>query len=338
MQFSADNIENSALAFESIEHLVSTACDDLGPTAPLKCPLLFQPIPGEQASGESHGQPGFETPANILPALILEHRRSIQIASCLLFVLAAVVIGLADAGWRSTFGSVISLLPGKDKTVHFFMFGALVIPACLALGMSSFQLGRMRILKGVSLMFGVATIEEVSQLWFTSRTFDWLDLLQLSWNCLLHDVDALGFPPPQFVNAPISALIFERRRARTVGRLRSAIWHVVTGPENCEILSGSKKSVLARCPAKYQQKKELPNFHWKDHALYPPGSNPRWDLNQPLGKPSEGAGARTLDLRIKSPLLYRLSYALNDQNWPSIEGVKIAYCHKSVKGGRKSQS
>ena len=25
---------------------------------------------------------------------------------------------------------------------------------------------------------------------------------------------------------------------------------------------------------------------------------------------SEGAGARTLDLRIKSPLLYRLSYAL----------------------------
>ncbi len=27
-------------------------------------------------------------------------------------------------------------------------------------------------------------------------------------------------------------------------------------------------------------------------------------------KASEGAGARTLDLRIKSPLLYQLSYAL----------------------------
>jgi hypothetical protein len=35
---------------------------------------------------------------------------------------------------------------------------------------------------------------------------------------------------------------------------------------------------------------------------------------------SEGAGARTLDLRIKSPLLYQLSYALNDQKWPSTKG------------------
>ena len=30
----------------------------------------------------------------------------------------------------------------------------------------------------------------------------------------------------------------------------------------------------------------------------------------PANKRSEGAGARTLDLRIKSPLLYQLSYAL----------------------------
>ena len=30
-------------------------------------------------------------------------------------------------------------------------------------------------------------------------------------------------------------------------------------------------------------------------------------------KSSEGAGARTLDLRIKSPLLYQLSYALNSR-------------------------
>ena len=31
---------------------------------------------------------------------------------------------------------------------------------------------------------------------------------------------------------------------------------------------------------------------------------------QKMKKTSEGAGARTLDLRIKSPLLYRLSYTL----------------------------
>ena len=38
--------------------------------------------------------------------------------------------------------------------------------------------------------------------------------------------------------------------------------------------------------------------------------------------PSEGAGARTLDLRIKSPLLYQLSYALGDQKMVITEGLK----------------
>jgi hypothetical protein len=43
-----------------------------------------------------------------------------------------------------------------------------------------------------------------------------------------------------------------------------------------------------------------------------------WNL--PVNKRSEGAGARTLDLRIKSPLLYQLSYALGSQYWPRLKG------------------
>ena len=64
----------------------------------------------------------------------------------------------------------------KTRQSTFSCLCALVIPACLGLGMSSFQLGRLRMLKGASLMFGIATIEEFSQLWIASRTFDWLDL------------------------------------------------------------------------------------------------------------------------------------------------------------------
>ncbi len=47
---------------------------------------------------------------------------------------------------------------------------------------------------------------------------------------------------------------------------------------------------------------------------------------------NEGAGARTLDLRIKSPLLYQLSYALGSQLMASCEGIKITNSTKSVKG------
>ena len=44
-------------------------------------------------------------------------------------------------------------------------------------------------------------------------------------------------------------------------------------------------------------------------------------------KRSEGAGTRTLDLRIKSPLLYQLSYALG-----FTKRVKITNPAESVKG------
>ena len=54
---------------------------------------------------------------------------------------------------------------------------------------------------------------------------------------------------------------------------------------------------------------------WWNHAPHPQGpANSGGGLNARdaacLKKRSEGAGARTLDLRIKSPLLYQLSYTL----------------------------
>ena len=60
---------------------------------------------------------------------------------------------------------------------------------------------------------------------------------------------------------------------------------------------------------------------------------------QKMKKTSEGAGARTLDLRIKSPLLYQLSYALDPLancrlSWLR-EGNKMPDCSVSVKCRRR---
>ena len=86
------------------------------------------------------------------------------------------LIWLADTGHGQWLFNLVRLVPGGDKTGHFILFGLLSLLLNLVLRTATIRCGRLTILKGSLVVAGFAVAEEVSQLFFASRTFDLLDL------------------------------------------------------------------------------------------------------------------------------------------------------------------
>jgi hypothetical protein len=86
------------------------------------------------------------------------------------------LVGLADSGrGRWLFGMAESI-PGGDKLGHFILFGLLAFLVNLVLQATVVRCGRLTILKGSALVVVIVIAEEVSQLFFASRSFELLDL------------------------------------------------------------------------------------------------------------------------------------------------------------------
>jgi hypothetical protein len=90
-------------------------------------------------------------------------------------LLAAIVIG-ADKGALPGFVRSLYAFPGGDKVGHFLLMGALSWLINLSLEARPARLLSRDILLGTAVVFIVVTLEEVSQLWFRTRTFSLLDL------------------------------------------------------------------------------------------------------------------------------------------------------------------
>jgi hypothetical protein len=86
------------------------------------------------------------------------------------------LIWLADSGRGQWLFDLARLIPGEDKTGHLVLFGLLSLLVNVVLQSSRLRLGRLILLKGSVLVAAFAIAEEVSQLFFRSRTFDLLDL------------------------------------------------------------------------------------------------------------------------------------------------------------------
>ena len=86
------------------------------------------------------------------------------------------LIWLADSGRGQWLFNLVRLIPGEDKTGHFVLFGMLSLLVNVVLQSSRLRVGRLFLLKGSVLVAAFAIAEEISQLFFRSRTFDWLDL------------------------------------------------------------------------------------------------------------------------------------------------------------------
>lgn len=98
------------------------------------------------------------------------------IAAGVWLVAIAVIVYCADRRLMRPFFKFITDHPGLDKAGHFMLVGGSAFLLNFALGLREWRvLGRSWLLGG-TLVAAAFTIEEFTQLWFPSRTFDLLDL------------------------------------------------------------------------------------------------------------------------------------------------------------------
>ena len=123
----------------------------------------------------------------------------ILLTGYVLFLL--LLVGTADAGVGGRFWDFVRVIPLGDKVGHFVLFGALSFLVNWILFARTWRIGPVSILKGSAVLFAIVFIEELSQLFFASRTFDWLDVLADAlgiFGCGLLARNRLGqFVPPR---------------------------------------------------------------------------------------------------------------------------------------------
>jgi len=92
------------------------------------------------------------------------------------FVFILWIIYLANTGGRSIFFDFIRSFPHGDKLGHIGLFGFLTLTAIIGLKFRSLGCGKFRIYIGAVLVSLFVVVEECSQAFIPSRTFDFADL------------------------------------------------------------------------------------------------------------------------------------------------------------------
>lgn len=87
------------------------------------------------------------------------------------------IIYLANTGGDIIFLDLVHALPYGDKVGHVFLFGFLTFTANLAFRLRTGSLFGQPIYFGTAIVSLFVLIEEFSQAFLPSRTFDWLDLM-----------------------------------------------------------------------------------------------------------------------------------------------------------------
>ena len=90
--------------------------------------------------------------------------------------MCVLIICLADRGLLKPVYRFIGIHPGSDKIGHFVLIGASAGLLNLALGLRTVRWFGHAWLLGSALVGVACTLEEVSQIWLPSRSFDLLDL------------------------------------------------------------------------------------------------------------------------------------------------------------------
>lgn len=98
------------------------------------------------------------------------------LGAVLFFMFIAWIIFLADSGSSSIFFDFIRTLLYGDKFGHAGLFGLLTVLSIVAFKFKSFGVGKVKVYYGLVLVLLFAVVEELSQIFFPSRTFDLADL------------------------------------------------------------------------------------------------------------------------------------------------------------------
>lgn len=86
------------------------------------------------------------------------------------------VIYLANTGGRSVFFDFIRSIPYGDKLGHICLFGFLTLVTIIGSKFRAFSCGGFKLYYGAVLVGLFVVVEELSQAFIPSRTFDFVDL------------------------------------------------------------------------------------------------------------------------------------------------------------------
>ena len=93
------------------------------------------------------------------------------------FIFIAFIIYLADTADHNFAFRVIGHIPYGDKLMHGLLYGVMALLLNYGLKFKSYKFLSFDVQVGAMAVLVFATIEEISQYWIASRTFDLLDLL-----------------------------------------------------------------------------------------------------------------------------------------------------------------
>ena len=94
----------------------------------------------------------------------------------IIFILIIIVI--ADQGdYLVILTDLVDKIPYGDKSGHLILMGLLSLTVNLSFQCTQWQVGQRTFLKGSVIVAILVTLEEISQLFVSNRTFDWSDLL-----------------------------------------------------------------------------------------------------------------------------------------------------------------
>lgn len=104
-------------------------------------------------------------------------KRMIILLNLCWFVVLYGIIVAANYGMLEFIATLAKTIPWFDKFGHFILYGGLAFLSSLSLNKTYFCLREWRITEGMLLVLLLATIEELTQLYNTHRSFDSLDML-----------------------------------------------------------------------------------------------------------------------------------------------------------------
>ncbi len=103
-------------------------------------------------------------------------QKVISAVTILFFIFILWIIYLANSGSESIFFDLVHALPFGDKIGHLGLFGSLTLGSNLLTKGKLLSLGSVRMYYGTLFVSLFVTIEEGTQYFIPSRTFDLIDL------------------------------------------------------------------------------------------------------------------------------------------------------------------
>jgi VanZ family protein len=102
--------------------------------------------------------------------------KNIKRITALYILLILLIIAAANQGDLHFLRIIVNSIPYGDKWGHFFLMGLLAFFVNMLIKCKTFRLFNISILKGSVIVFSLITLEELSQLFIKSRSFDLGDL------------------------------------------------------------------------------------------------------------------------------------------------------------------